>query len=269
MEQQCQAGNNEQKSSTTERLAKELFQTSKAVSQEVALSLSGNHGPRPESVDALIAREMNQLSIEERDTIYSDIHGVADIVKEAPGFINFQLLQLENELSKIKTKTAYDLAKSLSADYVNDPKFRLMFLRAASFDVSAAAAQMVRFFGEKLVLFGADKLTKDIKWSDLDEDDIETVQSGWFQLLPERDRSGRRIGCCFPRLECFRTVQNMVRHSVHLFNFPTIYSFLLESRILISPFPICTVAASRVLLLLYGSLAGRGSPGTRFYFSYL
>jgi hypothetical protein len=40
MKQQCQAGNNEQKSSTSERLAKELFQTSKAVSQEVALSLS-------------------------------------------------------------------------------------------------------------------------------------------------------------------------------------------------------------------------------------
>jgi hypothetical protein len=210
MELQCDTNSNEQ--SSAERLAQELFQTSKAVSQEVAQSLSGNHGPRPESVDALIASEMNQLSMEERDTIFSDIHGVADIVKEVPDFINFQLLQLETELSKITTKNAYELAKSLSADYVNDPKFRLMFLRAASYDVKVAAAQMVLFFDEKLEMFGIDKLTKDIEWSDLDEDDIETIESGWFQLLPEKDRSGRRVICCFTRLQRFRTAQNMVRH---------------------------------------------------------
>jgi hypothetical protein len=276
MEQQCQAGNNEQKSSTGERFEQELFQTSKAVSQEVALSLSGNHGPHPESVDALIAREMNQLSMEERNTIYSDIHGVADIVKEAPGFINFQLLQLETELSKIKTKTAYDLAKSLSADYVNDPKFRLMFLRASSFDVNAAAAQMARFFDEKLELFGAEKLTKDIEWSDLDDDDIEVVETGWFQVLPEKDRSGRIIACSFPRLQSFRTARSMVRHSDDLF--PPLFFFtegLPPPSILfyggtitfVSPLPVCTVAAACVLLLLYGRLTGRGSPGTGFCFS--
>jgi hypothetical protein len=176
--------------------------------------LSGNHGPSPESVDALIASELNLLSIEERDTILSDIHGVADIVKEEPTFLHFQLSQLETELSQIRNKTAYDLAESLSVDYVNDQKFRLMFLRAASFDVKAAAAWMARFFDEKLELFGADKLTKDIEWSDLDEDDIEAFESGWFQLLSEKDRSGRRIICLFPRLQRFRNAQNMVRHSV-------------------------------------------------------
>jgi hypothetical protein len=230
--QKCQAGNNEQKSSTSERLAKELFQSSKAVSQEVALSLSGNQGQRPESVDALIASEMNQLSMEERDKIFSDIHGVADIVKEAPGFINFQLLQLETELTKIETKTAYNLAKSLSADYVNDPKFRLLFLRASSFDVNAAATQMVRFFDEKLELFGAEKLTKDIEWSDLDEDDIETVESGWFQVLPEKDQSGRIIACSFPRLQSFRTARSMVRHSDDLF--PHIIFYFTEKLVLSS-----------------------------------
>jgi hypothetical protein len=213
MELQCKTSNNEQQSSTTIStdecyLAQDLCQTSKA------LSLSENRGPSPESVDALIARELNQLSMEERETIFSDIHGVADIVQEAPCFINFQLLQLETELSKIPTKTAYDLAKSSSADYVNDPKFRLLFLRAASFDVNAAAAQMVRFFDEKLDLFGAEKLTKDIVWSDLDEHDIEIVESGLFQLLPEKDKSGRTIACTFPRLQQFRTARNMVRHSV-------------------------------------------------------
>jgi hypothetical protein len=204
---------------STERLTKEALFLTKAASLKNSPIIS-DVDPSPENADTLLAKELYQLSMDERDKVFSDIHGVADIVKEEPTFLHFQLSQLETELSKIRNKTAYDLAESLSFDYVKDPKFRLLFLRATSFDVEAAAYRMARFFQEKLELFGADKLAKDIEWSDLDDDDIETIESGWFQVLPGKDRSGRLLIGNFPKLRRCRTPQNGVRHFVsHILRF--------------------------------------------------
>ncbi len=114
----------------------------------------------PAEASALLAKEMNQLSVDEREKVLDDVHGIARVTDEPEEFIEACLELLENELTKISSKAAYDLASSMSKEYTSRKKIRLVFLRAESFDPPNAASRMVRLFDEKYELFGGDKLTK-------------------------------------------------------------------------------------------------------------
>jgi hypothetical protein len=162
--------------------------------------------------DALLAREMNQLSMAEREKIYHDIHGVAEIVDEDPEFILQCLTRLEQELSKIPNsrKEAYNKASSLSPDHVDDRKFRLKFLRAFDYDPNECAEKIVSFFQWKLRLWGADKLGRDIRLSDFDGHDLECLKNGHLQLLPARDRAGRAMLCLVIPYENWHVIENQV-----------------------------------------------------------
>jgi hypothetical protein len=59
---------------------------------------------------------------------------------------------------------------------------------------------MVQFFEEKKKLFGPDKLTKEIKLRDLDKEDQKYLDRGLFQIVPQRDRAGRRIIIWLPMM---------------------------------------------------------------------
>jgi hypothetical protein len=170
--------------------------------------------PTPDETSIMLAKEMNRLSVEEREKVLEDVHGIARVVDEPEEFIEASLARLEKELDNISSKAAYDLARSMSEEYTCSKKIRLMFLRAESFDPFNAASCMVRFFDEKCELFGAEKLTKDIKLADLNPDDIMAIESGLIQVLPEKDCAGRKVVCFFPKLKGVRTAQNMVSDDV-------------------------------------------------------
>jgi hypothetical protein len=166
--------------------------------------------PTPAEASALLAKEMNQLSVDEREKVLEDVHGIPRVVDEPQEFIEACLALLENELTKISSKAAYRLASSMSKEYTSSKRLRLMFLRAESFDPPNAASRMVRFFDEKYELFGAEKLTKDITLADMDPDDITTIENGLIQVLPSKDGAGRNVICFFPKLKVIRTAQNAV-----------------------------------------------------------
>jgi hypothetical protein len=166
--------------------------------------------PTQAEASAMLANEMNQLSVEEREKVFADIHGIAPILDEPQEVIEACLALLEKELTNIPNKAAYDLACSMSKEYTSSNKIRLMFLRAESFDPYKAASRMVGFFAEKYKLFGADKLTKDIVLADLDPDDIATLENGSFQVLPEKDSAGRKVFFLFPKLRVSRSIQSVV-----------------------------------------------------------
>ena len=145
-----------------------------------------------DDAEASIADAMKSLSVEERQLAILDTHGVADLNDETDDFLEQKFKELEYELLDIDHKNAYSLAKSTSPAYVCDRKFRLMFLRADCFDVKAAAKRMVLHFEKKLELFGKDLLGRDIRASDLDEED-RRYNTGHTQLIPQRDRAGRAV----------------------------------------------------------------------------
>ena len=174
-----------------------------------------DQNPTPAQVDVMLAQDLNETSMEEQEKALLDLHG-ASAVGEDPcavedsEFVARSLFQLEQELTKIKGRTAYEDAERRSKEYVHDKDFRLMFLRADNYHVQNAANRMVSFFEEKLKLFGPALLTKDITMDDLDDDDMEFLSSGTFQILPAKDMVGRAIVCFFPRYKTYRSIGNIV-----------------------------------------------------------
>ena len=123
----------------------------------------------PVDTDSFLARELNQLSIEERSKALEEVHGIPQILNEDPEELEKQFEIMEKELTEnIKDKKAYDRALFLSPKYVKDRSFRLLFLRAELLDGKKAAIKMVNHFQYKLELFGVEKLVKDIELEDLD-----------------------------------------------------------------------------------------------------
>jgi hypothetical protein len=196
-------------------LAEELNQLSINEREEIIHCLKHN----AETDEKLsLAKEMNKMSLKEREHILHDIHGVAEMDQETPELISNGLKELEDAiqverggpLSSPKSQ-AYDMAASMSPDYVQDDKFRLLFLRAARFEAQAAARRILEFCTLKLDLFGPEKLCQDIKIEDLSEDDMESLENGHMQLLPARDQAGRAIMTYLSAwMNKFKTVENIV-----------------------------------------------------------
>jgi hypothetical protein len=138
----------------------------------------------------LLVEELNTLSLQERQQVEEEVHGVADEIKEDAQFVEEKLEELNLQMNKIRKKPAYDLALFLCPDYVTDRICLLMFLRSQCFDVALTAKMVVNHFEVKLEYFGIDKLVRDITYEDLDEDDRANVGgSRWW--IKGKDRAGR------------------------------------------------------------------------------
>jgi hypothetical protein len=166
-----------------------------------------------DETEKLLVKEMNELQIEERQQVYEDIHGVADVVPECPAFINRSIIELTKELSRIGKKPAYDRALFMRPEYVEARDFRIKFLRSERFDAKKTAVRLVDHFQMKLELFGLDKLVKDITLDDLDEDDMSSLLDGSMQILPEKDRSGRSVICMLQKYQTYKHHDNQVKEN--------------------------------------------------------
>jgi hypothetical protein len=192
----------------------------------------------PAELDAILAQEMNRLSMAEQDRAALEVHGfvanasqdattttttngvVVDVENDDATFVQQRLQQLDDCLSRIRRtndlttptlgiikKEAYERALYQSPEYVQNDKFRLMFLRGERYDPVLAATRLIRHFHEKQLLFAntstttsTDLLARDVQWNDLDESDKEAIQSGFVQILPRRDCSNRAVVCLIPSL---------------------------------------------------------------------
>ena len=153
-----------------------------------------------------LTRELKTLPMGKQEQVGQDLYGIADI----PTITADCLEQFEVEIQKLANKPAYDRAMEMSPSYVTNETFRVMFLRAVEGNPKRAAKRITKHFSTKLELFGEDKLVKDIEISDLDEHDLEALESGGFQVLP-KDNAGRSI--LFGRYTSMRykDIKNMVR----------------------------------------------------------
>jgi hypothetical protein len=162
-------------------------------------------------IDSVIAKQMSQLSVKDREKAYMDVHGVSDLVEETPEMVEGGLVQLECEILLLKDRAAYDLADSMDPTYTRNRDFRLAFLRTEFFRSQQAALRLIRHFQLKLDLFGRDRLVMEITQDDLDLDDMDTLYRGYGRLLSATDRAGRMINLFVPRPGEFSTI-SLVRH---------------------------------------------------------
>jgi len=174
-------------------------------------------GPSPDDepsrrdVDRHIAAELNRLSMEEREKAMNDVHGVRDVKDEEPNLIQARLREMDSRLQSTKERTSYDIAFSMSPEYVSNQNFRLLFLRAAKYDGIAAAALMIEFFELKKELWGTEKLCTDITLDDFDQDDMEALMAGYCQICPLRDMAGRPIVVVLHKLRKLKVMRNSMR----------------------------------------------------------
>lgn len=151
---------------------------------------------KKKDLDQYLASTMKGLSVQERTAALEEVNGIVDndlaTSMEVPAVLDQKLIELDAHLQKIKSQSVYETAESMNADYVQNQRFRVMFLRANRYDTKEAATQMLAFFESKLMLFGKDKLCKDITLDDMDEEDRLSVRKGGVQLL-KRDVGGRMI----------------------------------------------------------------------------
>lgn len=172
-----------------------------------------------EDTDRLIAKELSEMSIKERDLVLSDLHGLKreddNTTRELQNstLVRDALKQLDYEISKLKKhRQAYDKALFLNPSYVMNQTFRLKFLRADRFNTVKAARRLIQHFDFKLELFGIEKLARDITFDDLNDDEQEIYLAGGFWPVHNAyDRTGRRIVLAMLDRFIFKHPNNNVR----------------------------------------------------------
>jgi hypothetical protein len=167
---------------------------------------------RKESIESSFAKELNRLSLAEREKAYYDLHGVADVIEETPVGIDKSLADLEDEICKLEdNKNAYEMAKKVNPEYICGRQFRLKFLRAGRFVPKDAATRLVGFLEEKFKLFGPKPLARELLLSDLNQDDMVLLRAGYFSVVPLTDSAGRVIPVMIPFFRGESSIEIRVR----------------------------------------------------------
>ena len=155
--------------------------------------------------DAFLAKEMNELSVKERQTVLEELHGVAETIEDSPDFdVQEHFKAFDAALKKIpkSKRKAYDRAIFLRPSLETSEKYKFMFLRADGFDTSKAARRLVGHFELKAAIFGGSDqendeslLAKDITWEDLGEEthQFSKVFGSSSIFLKKKDRGKRPV----------------------------------------------------------------------------
>jgi len=160
--------------------------------------------PSPGDIDDIISREMMELSLSDRNDIQEEIHGVKCMAPpETPDFLASSLRRLDDGLSRVapsvKANSFLEARQLGDESYVNTVEFRLRFLRRCLFDVTDAVGRIVEFCYGMHTAFGDFALRRSIiLHKDFTRGELRQFRKGCYQLLPFRDRSGRRILAVFP-----------------------------------------------------------------------
>jgi hypothetical protein len=150
----------------------------------------------------MFSKALLNLSFNDRNTIEEEMHGVSCMaIEETPELIEESLHQFDLELDMIESKVAYNKAINMIAN-IGDPlthsfilskEVKLRFLRAEFFDPCKSASRYTKYIDLLFEIYGECALRRPIRLEDLNREELSFLKSGQYQLLPYRDRSGRRI----------------------------------------------------------------------------
>lgn len=173
-------------------------------SPESASRVKADSATHPESK---ISEALLNLSVKDRNAIEEEIHGVSCMApEETPEFLDDALEKFDFELTRIDRKLGYDRAQVLLEEipkgqprsYIHARGYKLRFLRSELFDARKAAKRYVKYLDVIFELYGDIALKRPIRMTDLNREEMSFLRKGYNQVLPVRDRSGRRIMCVVP-----------------------------------------------------------------------
>jgi hypothetical protein len=158
----------------------------------------------PKQVDDILSKELMQMSFQERSKIQEEAHGVRNAMEEAvpvetPELLQSSLMELHRYLAQLppSEKLAWSEAQGLPVTYIRDSGFELRFLRCELFNAKKAAKRLVQFVDMVNDYFGPIALQRPPRLDDFNAEEMEIMKAGaLMQVLPFRDRSGRKILTC-------------------------------------------------------------------------
>jgi hypothetical protein len=151
-----------------------------------------------QDVDKL-RKGLQSMPFQKRLQIQEEVHGVADPCPiETLQMIKSALKTMQEQLDDIWYKPIYD--KISPSSYLHTKEFRLRLLRCELFDCKKAAERLIRFTEYMKEEWGFEYLERPLMLSDLENgtgnegcEIMKFLRSGYTQILPFRDRSGRAI----------------------------------------------------------------------------
>ena len=167
------------------------------------------------SINKVWANELNNLGSKEREEITNEMHGIQSDrekmmaqTESSPKMIDLTIqsfrLFLEiniNEPLDNGDSIAPPVSKDpyrrglhvLGSRYIISKGFLLKFLRTAHYDFTKSALRYFRYLDLLYIFFGDDGITRKLCLTDLTKHEHAYLRKGQMQLLPRRDRSGRRL----------------------------------------------------------------------------
>ena len=168
------------------------------------------------AMERIWAKELYEMDPSERQDITNEIHGVQSsrAIQETPEVISEGVQSLRDYIHQTMefdlntgedfvpdvTKKAYKrfMASELKeggneVPYIDRQKFLLKFLRACRFDIEKAGQRYFRCLQLMHELFGNISFKRPLMMMDLTNREVQYLKKGQMQLLPSRDRAGRRI----------------------------------------------------------------------------
>ena len=177
-------------------------------------SHNNNNNENENNNETMFSKALLNLSFQDRNQIEEEMHGVscmAIIETKESIELSLYLFEIELELIEKEHKIAYQKAiqmittntidtndpllavLSSSSSFILSNEMKLRFLRTELFDVRKSAIRYTRYLDLLYELYGEVALQRPIRIDDLNRTELSYLKSGQYQLLPYRDRSGRRI----------------------------------------------------------------------------
>jgi hypothetical protein len=150
----------------------------------------------------IFSKALLNLSFNDRTMVEEEMHGVSCMaIDETPELIETSLFQFDLELDLIENKVAYNKAKAiitskedpLKHSFILSIDVKLRFLRTELFDPRKSASRYTKYLDLLFDIYGECALRRPIRLQDLDSEELSFLKSGQYQMLPYRDRGGRRI----------------------------------------------------------------------------
>lgn len=150
-------------------------------------------------IDDILSKELQLLSFQDRSKVQEEIHGVTNMCpNETPEMMENTLMAMDQSLERIQHKPIFNQLSPSS--YLHTRDWKLRFLRCELHDAHKAAERLVKFTEYIHKEYDMEVLERPLKLSDLQmktgkrgKEVMECFKSGHSQLLPFRDRSGRRV----------------------------------------------------------------------------
>lgn len=213
--------------------------------------------------DQLLVDELNELTVNKREQVLEEVHGVSSFHKLPLPEIHLKQMQEEldrhfysaddshscgddrsfHSFSTARKPSiicgAYREARLKNSSLITDPLFMRGLLLSENLDPKAAAIRMMLYLERTKEIYGTSAvLFRPIFIEDMHMKAKEQLVMGAFQLLQDRDSSGRRVMCYIRDINPSITAQNL-KYSVSKCDVTIIFIVLVIDENLISLCLIC------------------------------